>query len=136
MMQRTRDLCTLFQRDERGQAMVITAIMSLLLFRCVMASYNTGVAVASRIRGQNVADAAAFSGAIWQSRFLNYCAYTRRAILANYGEVALMKANMVIGRAQSNWGWPAMRTAPIIDTGRVAASSESMDTSSEPVKTS
>jgi len=95
MNNRYRDLFKLFHRDERGQAMVITAILALVLFRCVMTSYNTGVAVSARIRGQTVADAAAYSGAIWQARFLNYCAYTRRAILANYAHIGLMNANIV-----------------------------------------
>jgi hypothetical protein len=102
MITRTQNMLKLFQRDERGQAMVMTAILSLVLFKSVMASYNVGVGISARIRAQTVADAAAYSGAVWQARFLNYCAYSRRAVLANYAHIALMNANIVNKMALDN----------------------------------
>ena len=44
----------------------------------------------------------------------------------------LMNASIMMGTTQSKFGWPAIRTAPIIETGRVAASSEAMSTSADP----
>lgn len=95
MFEKIRQLPARFQRDERGQAMVITVILAIVLVRSVMMSFNTGVAVSERIRTQIVADMAAFSGATWQARFLNYCAYSRRAILANYASISLLNAMIV-----------------------------------------
>jgi len=81
-----------FHRDERGQAMVVTAILAVVLVRSVAMSFNAGVAVSTRIRTQLAADMAAYSSAVWQARFLNYCAYSRRAIMANVGHIALCNA--------------------------------------------
>lgn len=92
MLDKLRGLPDRFQRDENGQAMIVAAILAFVLMRSTAMSFNVGVAVAERIRTQIVADMAAYSGAVWQARFLNYCAYTRRAIIANYGNVAYMSA--------------------------------------------
>lgn len=81
-----------FGKDEDGAVMVLTVILMLLMVKVAMSTYNVGVLAAERIRLQMVADTAAYSSALWQARFLNYCAYTRRAVIANYANVALITA--------------------------------------------
>ncbi|MBN1516576.1 Tad domain-containing protein [Candidatus Sumerlaeota bacterium] len=77
-------------RDEAGQALPFFTVFSLVMAMCLLVNYNVGKTVSEKMRTQNVADAAAFSASIWQARFLNYCAYTRRAIVANYCNIASM----------------------------------------------
>ena len=77
--------------------MILTAIMALLLVKVAMSTYNIGVMTVEKTRLQMTADAAAYSSAVWQARFLNHCAYTRRAIIANNALIAYitaMEANM------------------------------------------
>ena len=81
-----------FGKDEDGAVMILTAILMMLMVKVAMSTYNVGVMSAERIRVQMVADMAAYSSALWQARFLNFCAYTRRAVIANYANVALITA--------------------------------------------
>jgi hypothetical protein len=78
-----------FVRDERGSVMVITIVFALPLALFLFVTYNTGIALTTRMRTQNVADAASYSASLWQARGLNYMAYSRRQILANYSTMAL-----------------------------------------------
>lgn len=79
-------------KDEDGAVMVITVILGMLLFKAVLSTYNVGVLAAEKMRLQMTADAAAYSAAVWQARFLNYCAYVRRAAIANYAHVGYITA--------------------------------------------
>lgn len=79
-------------KDEDGAVMVITVILGMFLFKAVMSTYNVGVLVAEKERLQMTADAAAYSSAVWQARFLNYCAYVRRSAIANYAHVGYITA--------------------------------------------
>ncbi len=83
---------TKFAKDEDGAVMVLTAILILLLVKVAMSTYNVGVMTVERTRLQMTADAAAYSSAVWQARFLNHCAYTRRAIIANNALIAYITA--------------------------------------------
>jgi hypothetical protein len=88
---------TKFAKDEDGAVMILTAILILLLVKVAMSTYNVGVMAVEKTRLQMTADAAAYSSAVWQARFLNHCAYTRRAIIANNALIAYitaMEANM------------------------------------------
>ncbi len=82
-----------FGRDERGAVLLMTIVFLLPLVKFLFVGYNTGVALATRMRAQAVADAASYSASLWQARFLNYCAYTRRNIVANYATMALATAH-------------------------------------------
>ena len=46
--------------------------------------FNTGQKVTERSQVANAADAAAYSGAVWTARHLNFIAYTNRAMIANH----------------------------------------------------
>jgi hypothetical protein len=87
-----------FGRDENGAVMVITLIVLLLLVKVAMSTYNVGVLTAQKVRLQTVADASAYSSAVWQARFLNYCAYTRRAMIANAANMNTMSASVTNAR--------------------------------------
>lgn len=82
-----------FAREERGAVMVMTIAFALPLALFLVVVYNSGVALTHRMRAQCVADAASYSATLWQARFLNYCAYTRRTITANYATMALCTAH-------------------------------------------
>lgn len=72
--------------------MIITIILALLLVKASLCVYNVGVLTAQKVRLQMTTDAAAYSAALWQARFMNYCSYTRRAVIANYANMALITA--------------------------------------------
>jgi hypothetical protein len=78
-----------FARDERGSVMATFIVFALPLALFLFVTYNTGIALNTRMRTQNVADAACYSASLWQARGLNYMAYSRRQILANYATMAL-----------------------------------------------
>lgn len=68
---------------QSGQALPlgIAFLMSTVLLALVL--FNTGQSASERARLMNTADAAAYSGLIWQARALNFQAYTNRAMVAN-----------------------------------------------------
>jgi hypothetical protein len=78
-----------FAREERGSVMALTIVFALPLALFVFVTYNTGIALTTRMRAQNAADAAAYTGSLWRARMLNYFAYTRRQITADFATVAL-----------------------------------------------
>jgi hypothetical protein len=49
--------------------------------------FNTGQKITERSQVANAADAAAYSGAVWTARHLNFMAYTNRAMIANHAAV-------------------------------------------------
>lgn len=81
-----------FLQKENGAVMIITIIFILPIAQLLFLTYNAGVTLTTRMRAQCVADAAAFSSSLWQARFLNYCAYTRRHMISNYATIALCTA--------------------------------------------
>lgn len=81
-----------FVKEERGTVMVLTIAFALPLCMFLFGGFNVGSALITRMRAQNVADAASYTGALWHARFLNYCAYTRRHIIGNYATIALSTA--------------------------------------------
>lgn len=64
-------------------AILFTAILTLTLF-------NTGQITSEKMRLTNAADAAAYSGLVWQARALNFQSYTNRAMVANQVAIAQM----------------------------------------------
>jgi hypothetical protein len=70
-------------RRQSGQALPlgIAFLMATILLGLVL--FNTGQTASERSRLTNAADAAVYSGLIWQARALNFQAYTNRAMVAN-----------------------------------------------------
>ncbi|MCU7863644.1 MAG: hypothetical protein KZQ92_06670 [Candidatus Thiodiazotropha sp. (ex Lucinoma borealis)] len=68
---------------QTGQALPlgIAFLMSTILLGLVL--FNTGQTASEKSRLVNTADAAVYSGLIWQARALNFQAYTNRAMVAN-----------------------------------------------------
>lgn len=94
------------RRAAGGQATVLVLGFAAALAGVLLVAYGTGERVAAKQRLLNAADAAAFGGAVWQARTLNFQAYANRAIVAN--EVALAQAVSLrswsdyLGRALTN----------------------------------
>lgn len=77
-------------RRVRGQALVFLVALVASLAAAFLLTFDTGQVVAHQQRLVNAADAAAYGGAAWQARMLNFQAYANRAIVAN--EVAIAQA--------------------------------------------
>ncbi|MEZ6188929.1 MAG: pilus assembly protein TadG-related protein [Planctomycetota bacterium] len=58
-------------RDERGASLVFSAITLFGLAMCALLTYQLGMISADRLRMQNAADAAAYSGAVVEANNLN-----------------------------------------------------------------
>jgi hypothetical protein len=68
----------------RGQIAPV-AMFGVLISSAVLAvMFNTGQQVTERSQVANAADAAAYSGAVWTARHLNFIAYANRAMIANH----------------------------------------------------
>lgn len=71
-------------KRHRGQVAPV-ALFGVLMSSAVLAvMFNTGQKVTERSQVANAADAAAYSGAVWTARHLNFIAYTNRAMIANH----------------------------------------------------
>ena len=79
-----------FRSNQKGQALPlgIAFLASSVLFAIVL--FNTGQTASEKSRLTNTADAAAYSGLIWQARALNFQAYTNRAMVANQVSIGQM----------------------------------------------
>ena len=75
-------------KRQKGQALpiVIAAMMATVLLALVV--FNTGQVTSEKMRLTNTADAAAYSGMLWQARALNFHGYTNRAMVANQVAIA------------------------------------------------
>lgn len=70
-----------------GQIAPIAAFGVLIASATLMLMYNTGQKITEKSQVANAADAAAYSGAVWTARHLNFMAYTNRAMIANHAAV-------------------------------------------------
>ncbi len=75
-------------RPQNGQALPIGIALLLIGTLAGIVLYNSGQAALDKTRLANTADAAAYSGALMQSRALNFQAYTNRAMVANQVSIA------------------------------------------------
>ncbi|MET0499530.1 MAG: pilus assembly protein TadG-related protein [Steroidobacteraceae bacterium] len=72
---------------QRGQIAPV-ALFGILIASAVLAlMFDTSQKITSRSLVANAADAAAYSGAVWTARHLNFMAYTNRAMIANHAAV-------------------------------------------------
>ena len=81
---------------QRGQVLPLGLVLVVMGMVGALMVYNTGVVATDKMRLANSADAAAYSGALWQARALNYQAYANRAMVAN---------QVAIGQAVSLQSW-------------------------------
>jgi hypothetical protein len=77
----------LFARGSRGQIAPVALFGVLIASAVLVMLFNTGQKVTERSQVANAADAAAYSGAVWTARHLNFMAYTNRAMVANHAAV-------------------------------------------------
>jgi hypothetical protein len=75
------------QSGSRGQIAPIALFGVLIASAVLVLLYNTGQKITERSQVANAADAAAYSGAVWTARHLNFMAYTNRAMVANHAAV-------------------------------------------------
>lgn len=71
----------------RGQIAPVALFGVLITSAVLVVMFNTGQKVTERSQVANAADAAAYSGAVWTARHLNFMAYTNRAMIANHAAV-------------------------------------------------
>lgn len=74
----------------RGQALVLFLGFAAAMIGVMLIAFNSGQVSNAKMRAMNAADAAAYSGAVWQARSLNFQAYMNRAMVAN--EVAIAQS--------------------------------------------
>ncbi len=67
--------------SEEGQALVFVAMVGLVIFLFLAMSMNMAELINTKIKNQNVADATALSGAVWQARALNMIAGANQNII-------------------------------------------------------
>lgn len=75
-------------RRQCGQAIPLGIAAMLFSVALVLVLFNTGQMTSEKMRLANTADAAAYSGMVWQARSLNFHAYTNRAMVANQVAIA------------------------------------------------
>jgi len=76
-----------YRSGQRGQALIVAMFMLTVGCLALYFLFSAGQITTDKARVTNAADAAAYSGAVWRARVLNYDAYANRAIIAN--EIAL-----------------------------------------------
>ncbi|MDB3935136.1 hypothetical protein N9383_00270 [Granulosicoccus sp.] len=91
------------KKIQRGQVLPLGLVLVVMGMVGALMVYNTGVVATDKMRLANSADAAAYSGALWQARALNYQAYANRAMVAN---------QVAIGQAVSIQSW--MTSAAVV----------------------
>ncbi|WP_157995519.1 pilus assembly protein TadG-related protein [Peristeroidobacter soli] len=74
----------LLSKRPRGQIAPVALFGVLISSAVLTVMFNTGQKITERSQVANAADAAAYSGAVWTARHLNFIAYTNRAMIANH----------------------------------------------------
>lgn len=109
---------------QRGQALVLSVIVLLVLCLGLVMLFDTGQVVTKKVQLTNAADAAAYSVAIEQARALNTAAYLNRAEVANQVAIAqivtLQSYGIYTDSSAGRWSKYADVLAPIPYIGEVA----------------
>ena len=71
-----------------GQALVLFLGFAAAMVGMMLIAFNSGQVTNAKMRAMNAADAAAYSGAVWQARTLNFQAYMNRAMIVNEVTIA------------------------------------------------
>lgn len=80
--------CYRTKRTQIGQALPIGLALIMMGALATLVLFNTGKLAAEKSNVANTADAAVYSGLVWQARTLNFQAYTNRAMVANQVSIA------------------------------------------------
>jgi hypothetical protein len=88
---------------KRGQALVLGLITIAALVVGIFTIIDVGNAVMHKIRLQDAADASAYSSAVWEARFMNFAAYTNRAMVAHLVTVSEFTSMISFLHALSAW---------------------------------
>lgn len=72
----------------RGQTLVLFLGFAAAMAGMMLVVFNSGQVTNAKMRAINAADAAAYSGAVWQARSLNFQAYMNRAMVVNEVTIA------------------------------------------------
>jgi hypothetical protein len=75
---------------QAGQSVVLLLGFVAAVLGALLVVFNVGQTTNAKMRAMNAADAAAYSGALWEARALNLQAYLNRAMVAN--EVAIAQS--------------------------------------------
>jgi hypothetical protein len=75
---------------QTGQSAVLFLAFLAAMVGALIVVFNVGQTTNAKMRAMNAADAAAYSGALWEARTLNLQAYLNRAMVAN--EVAIAQS--------------------------------------------
>ncbi|WP_432382471.1 pilus assembly protein TadG-related protein [Duganella sp. P38] len=68
--------------------MVLFLGFAAAMIGMMLVAFNSGQVTNAKMRAMNAADAAAYSGAVWQARNLNFQAYMNRAMVVNEVTIA------------------------------------------------
>lgn len=68
--------------------MVVFLGFAAAMIGMLLVSFNSGQVTNAKMRAMNAADAAAYSGAVWEARSLNFQAYMNRAMVVNEVTIA------------------------------------------------
>ncbi len=71
------------RKTQAGQIVPVALLGVLITSAVLVLLFNTSQRITHKTQATNAADAAAYSGAVWTARHLNFVAYTNRAMLAN-----------------------------------------------------
>ncbi len=75
------------RHPQLGQIAPVALFGVLIASAVLVLMYNAAQKVTEKSQVANAADAAAYSGAVWTARHLNFMAYTNRAMVANHAAV-------------------------------------------------
>jgi hypothetical protein len=78
----------MMNRQQQGQVLPIGLALLALMLMGIFVLYSTGQVATDKLKLANAADAAAYSGSLWQARSMNFQAYTNRAMVANQVSMA------------------------------------------------
>lgn len=73
---------------QQGQTMVLFLGFAAAVVGVLLIAFNSGQVSNAKMRAMNAADAAAYSGAVFQARSLNFQAYMNRAMVVNEVTIA------------------------------------------------
>ncbi len=76
------------KQSAKGQALPVGLALIVMGALATLVLFNTGKLATEKSNAANTADAAVYSGLVWQARTLNFQAYTNRAMVANQVSIA------------------------------------------------
>src|SRR5439155_20662680 len=90
-------------RAARGQSLVLGCVLLLLAAVAAVATLDLGSGIHDRIRLQNAADAAAYSGAAMEARAFNLAAYANRTQASHYVSAMVLQSFLSFATFGEAW---------------------------------